>query len=97
MMQQDQSIMGNFDHGLTLALSKGRILTETLPLLAEAGIELLENPEKSRKLIFPTTHPQVRILILRASDVPPYVENGAADFGVAGKEVVLGYGFEKKY
>ena len=78
-------VMGNFDHGLTLALSKGRILKETLPLLETAGINLLEDPDKSRKLIFPTTHKQVRILILRASDVPTYVENGAADIGVAGK------------
>ncbi|MFI7966753.1 ATP phosphoribosyltransferase, partial [Acinetobacter baumannii] len=55
-------VMGNFDHGLTLALSKGRILKETLPLLATAGINLLVAPEKSRTLIFPTTHKQVRIL-----------------------------------
>lgn len=105
-MQQDNlsnasisnsDIMGNFDHGLTLALSKGRILKETLPLLAEANIELLEDPEKSRKLIFPTTDPNVRILILRASDVPPYVENGAADFGVAGKDVLMEYGSENVY
>ncbi len=53
-------VMGNFDHGLTLALSKGRILKETLPLLETAGINLLEDPDKSRKLIFPTTHKQVR-------------------------------------
>lgn len=93
----ESAIMGNFDHGLTLALSKGRILKETLPLLAEAGIELLEDPEKSRKLIFPTTNPQVRILILRASDVPTYVENGAADFGVAGKDVLMEYGSDNVY
>ena len=93
----DAELMGNFDHGLTLALSKGRILKETLPLLAEAGVELLEDPDKSRKLIFPTTHPQVRILILRASDVPTYVENGAADFGVAGKDVLMEYGSENVY
>ena len=65
-------------NGLTLALSKGRILKDTLPLLKKAGIELLEDPEESRKLIFPTTHADVRILILRASDVPTYVEHGAA-------------------
>ena len=76
-------------HGLTLALSKGRILKETLPLLKAAGIELLEDVEASRKLIFPTSHSQVRVLILRASDVPTYVEHGAADFGVAGKDVLL--------
>lgn len=88
----------NYDFdGLTLALSKGRILKETLPLLANADIALLEDPEKSRKLIFPTTHPKVRILILRASDVPAYVENGAADFGVAGKDVLMEYGAENVY
>lgn len=83
--------------GLTLALSKGRILKETLPLLKDARIELLEDPAKSRKLIFPTTHSQVRILILRASDVPTYVEHGAADFGIAGKDVLLEYGAEHVY
>lgn len=91
------NVMGNFDHGLTLALSKGRILKETLPLLATAGINLLEDPEKSRKLIFPTTHKQVRILILRASDVPTYVENGAADLGVAGKDVLMEHGAQHVY
>lgn len=85
------------DTGLTLALSKGRILKETMPLLQQAGIELLENPEKSRKLIFATTHPDVRVLILRASDVPTYVEHGAADFGVAGKDVLLEYGSSSLY
>jgi ATP phosphoribosyltransferase len=93
----DSAVMGNFDHGLTLALSKGRILKETLPLLKNAGIELLEDPDKSRKLIFPTTHPLVRILILRASDVPAYVENGAADIGVAGKDVLMEYGAQNVY
>lgn len=91
------SEMLDFDNGLTLALSKGRILKETLPLLAKAGIELLEDPEKSRKLIFPTSQANVRILILRASDVPTYVENGAADFGVAGKDVLMEYGAENVY
>lgn len=91
------SVMSDFDHGLTLALSKGRILKETLPLLARAGIELLEDPERSRKLIFPTSHPLVRILILRASDVPTYVDNGAADFGVAGKDVLMEYGAQNVY
>lgn len=83
--------------GLTLALSKGRILKETMPLLANAGIELLEDVEKSRKLIFPTTHPNVRVLILRASDVPTYVEHGAADFGVAGKDVLMEHGSSNLY
>ena len=77
--------------GLTIALSKGRILDETLPLFAKAGITPLENIDKSRKLIFETTDPNVRLLILRASDVPTYVEHGAADIGVAGKDVLMEY------
>lgn len=89
--------MTDTHNGLTLALSKGRILKETLPLFKTAGIELLENPDKSRKLIFPTTHPSIRILILRASDVPTYVEHGAADFGVAGKDVLLEHGAKHLY
>lgn len=89
--------MTDTHNGLTLALSKGRILKETLPLFKTAGIELLEDPDKSRKLIFPTTHPSVRILILRASDVPTYVEHGAADFGVAGKDVLLEHGAKHLY
>ena len=84
-------------NGLTLALSKVRILKETMPLLQKAGIELLEDPEKSRKLIFETTNPDVRVLILRASDVPTYVEHGAADFGVAGKDVLLEHGSSNLY
>lgn len=84
-------------NGLTLALSKGRILKETMPMLANAGIELLEDVEKSRKLIFPTTHPDVRVLILRASDVPTYVEHGAADFGVAGKDVLMEHSSSNLY
>ena len=83
--------------GLTLALSKGRILKETMPLLKAAGIELLEDPDASRKLIFPTSNPHVRVLILRASDVPTYVEHGAADFGVAGKDVLLEHGANHVY
>lgn len=82
---------------LTIALSKGRILKDTLPLLKVAGIELLEDPEKSRKLIFPTTHPQVNIIIIRATDVPTYVENGAADLGVAGKDVLMEHGASGVY
>ncbi|HEX4975003.1 MAG TPA: ATP phosphoribosyltransferase [Pseudomonadales bacterium] len=77
---------------LVFALSKGRILKETLPLLKSAGIELLEDPDKSRKLIFPTTCGDVKILILRATDVPAYVEHGAADLGVSGKDVLLEHG-----
>lgn len=89
--------MSDTYHGLTLALSKGRILNDTLPLLADAGIALTEDVEASRKLIFATTHPDVRVLILRASDVPTYVEHGAADFGVAGKDVLLEHGASNLY
>jgi ATP phosphoribosyltransferase len=74
---------------ITLALSKGRIFEETLPLLAAAGIEVLENPEQSRKLILPTSDPGVRLIIVRASDVPTYVQYGAADLGIAGKDVLI--------
>src|ERR1700738_5637466 len=70
---------------LTLALSKGRIFEETLPLLQAAGITVTEDPETSRKLILPTNDADVRVIIVRASDVPTYVQYGAADFGVAGK------------
>lgn len=74
--------------GLTLALSKGRIFEETLPLLAAAGIHVPEHPETSRKLILATDDPDLRLLILRASDVPTYVQYGAADLGIAGKDVL---------
>jgi ATP phosphoribosyltransferase len=74
---------------LTIALTKGRILQETLPLLAAAGIEPLEDISKSRKLTFETTSPEVRLLILRGTDVPTYVEFGAADVGVSGKDTLL--------
>ncbi|WP_211452333.1 ATP phosphoribosyltransferase [Collimonas antrihumi] len=82
---------------LTLALSKGRIFEETLPLLKAAGIEVTEDPETSRKLILPTNDPQVNVIIVRASDVPTYVQYGAADFGVAGKDVLLEHGGEGLY
>ncbi len=74
---------------ITLALSKGRIFEETLPLLKAAGIEPLDDPEKSRKLILETNLPDVRLIIVRASDVPTYVEYGGADLGVAGKGVLM--------
>lgn len=77
---------------LTIALTKGRILTETLPLLAAAGIEPLEDISSSRKLTFDTTSPDVRLLILRGVDVPTYVQFGAADVGVAGKDTLLEHG-----
>lgn len=74
---------------LTLALSKGRIFKETLPLLKAAGIEPIDDPETSRKLILDTNQPDVRLIIVRASDVPTYVEYGGADMGVAGKDVLM--------
>lgn len=74
---------------LTMALSKGRIFEETLPLLNAAGIEVSEDPEQSRKLIIGTSDPGLRIIIVRASDVPTYVEYGAADLGIAGKDVLI--------
>ena len=74
---------------LTMALSKGRIFEETLPLLAAAGVQVLENPEQSRKLIIETSDPNLRLIIVRASDVPTYVEYGAADLGIAGKDVLI--------
>ena len=74
---------------LTLALSKGRIFEETLPLLAAAGIEVTEDPEKSRKLILATNQPDVRVVLVRATDVPTYVQHGGADVGVAGKDVLI--------
>ncbi|CAG9271973.1 ATP phosphoribosyltransferase [Paraburkholderia unamae] len=77
---------------LTLALSKGRIFEETMPLLAAAGIQVTEDPETSRKLILPTTDPNLSVIIVRATDVPTYVEYGAADFGVAGKDVLNEHG-----
>lgn len=82
---------------ITIALSKGRILKETLPLLKAAGIELLEDPAESRKLIFPTTKKHVSIIIIRATDVPTFVEHGAADVGVAGKDVLMEHGARGVY
>jgi ATP phosphoribosyltransferase len=82
---------------LTLALSKGRIFEETAPVLAKAGIRPLEDPEQSRKLIIPTSNPEVQIIIVRASDVPTYVQFGAADFGVAGLDVLLEKGSDGLY
>ena len=79
---------------LTIALSKGRILDETLPLLALAGIVPAEDPQTSRKLILPTNRPGVALVMLRATDVPTYVQYGAADAGVAGKDVLLEHGGE---
>ena len=77
---------------LTLALSKGRIFEETLPLLKAAGIEVAEDPEKSRKLIIGTNRPDVRVVLVRASDVPTYVQYGGADLGVTGKDTLIEHG-----
>jgi ATP phosphoribosyltransferase len=82
---------------LTLALSKGRIFEETMPMLERAGISIAENPESTRKLIIKTSHPNLQIIIVRASDVPTYVQFGAADIGVAGKDVLLENGIEGLY
>ena len=77
---------------ITIALSKGRIFDETLPLLAAAGIVPTENPEQSRKLIIPTNIDKIQVIIVRATDVPTYVQYGAADLGVAGKDVLIEHG-----
>ncbi|MCL2589453.1 MAG: ATP phosphoribosyltransferase [Betaproteobacteria bacterium] len=77
---------------ITLALSKGRIFEETLPLLAVAGIVPADDPERSRKLIIGTNRPDMRLVIVRATDTPTYVQYGAADLGIAGKDVLLEHG-----
>jgi ATP phosphoribosyltransferase len=82
---------------LKIALSKGRIFKETLPLLRAAGIEPLDDPETSRKLILDTNHDDVKLVIIRATDVPTYVQFGAADIGVAGKDVLMEHGGEGVY
>jgi ATP phosphoribosyltransferase len=82
---------------ITIALSKGRIFEETMPLLKAAGVTALEDPESSRKLILPTNRADVRLIIVRASDVPTYVQYGAADMGVAGKDVLNEHGGEGLY
>ncbi|TVO62473.1 ATP phosphoribosyltransferase [Denitromonas ohlonensis] len=78
--------------GITIALSKGRIFEETLPLLAAAGITPTDDPEKSRKLIIGTNRPDVQLVIVRASDTPTYVQYGAADLGIAGRDVLIEHG-----
>lgn len=82
---------------LTIALTKGRILKETLPLLARAGIEPLEDLSTSRKLVFETNRKDVRLVVLRGTDVPTYVRHGAAEVGVVGKDVLLEQGAEGLY
>jgi ATP phosphoribosyltransferase len=82
---------------ITLALSKGRIFDETLPLLRSAGIEVLEDPSTSRKLILPTNHAGVRVVLVRASDVPTYVQYGGADLGVTGLDTLIEHGGQGLY
>jgi len=82
---------------LTIALSKGRIFKETLPLLAHADIYPVDDPDKSRKLILDTNHDNIKLVIIRATDVPTYVQYGAADVGVAGKDVLMEHGGEGLY
>lgn len=77
---------------ITLALSKGRIFDDTLPLLAKAGVQMLDDPQTSRKLILATSRPDLRVVLVRATDVPTYVEYGGADLGITGKDVLLEYG-----
>jgi len=82
---------------ITLALSKGRIFDETMPLLKAAGIEVLDDPEKTRKLILATNLPDVRVVLVRASDVPTYVQYGGADLGITGKDTLLEHGSQGLY
>lgn len=82
---------------LTIALSKGRIFKDTLPLLKMADIEPLDDPETSRKLILDTNHPHIKLVIIRAADVPTFVQYGAADLGVAGKDVLMEHGGRELY
>ncbi len=82
---------------LTIAISKGRIYDEAMPLLASVGVRPTVDPEKSRKLILPTSRHDVQLLVIRAADVPTYVEYGAADFGIAGKDVLVEYGADGLY
>jgi len=82
---------------ITLALSKGRIFDETVPLLKAAGIEVLDDPEKTRKLILATNQPDVRVVLVRATDVPTYVQYGGADLGITGLDTLLEHGSDGLY
>src|SRR5213075_1363971 len=82
---------------ITLALSKGRIFDDILPLLRSAGIEVLDDPDKSRKLILDTNQSDLRVVLVRATDVPTYVQHGGADLGVVGKDTLLEHGGEGLY
>jgi ATP phosphoribosyltransferase len=85
------------DATITVALTKGRILKETLPLLARAGIEPADDISSSRKLVFETNQPDVRLIVIRGTDVPTYVRHGAADLGVVGKDILLEHGAQGLY
>lgn len=89
--------MDDMKDTLKIALSKGRIFKDTVPLLQAAGIEPLEDPESSRKLILDTNHDNIKLVIIRATDVPTYVQHGAADLGVAGKDVLMEHGGQDIY
>ncbi len=86
-----------FDAPITIALSKGRILKDTLPMLAQVGIEPTDDPDTSRKLILDTNQPGVKLVLIRATDVPTYVQWGAADLGVSGKDVLMEHGYDGLY
>jgi ATP phosphoribosyltransferase len=85
------------NNDITIAISKGRILDQSLPLLAKLGIHPEDDPHTSRKLVFATSETNIRLIIIRASDVPTYVEYGAADLGIAGKDVLMEYGGDGLY
>ena len=82
---------------ITLALSKGRIFEEALPLLRVAGIDVLDDPEKSRRLILATSDPTLQVLVVRATDVPTYVQYGGADLGITGRDTLLEHGSDGLY
>ena len=82
---------------ITIALSKGRLLDQTLPLLSKLGLEAEEDPDTSRKLIFSTSDVNIKLIMIRATEVPTYVEYGAADIGIAGKDVLMEYGGDGLY
>lgn len=82
---------------ITLALSKGRIFEEALPLLEAAGVRVLDDPEQSRKLILVTSQPGLRVLVVRATDVPTYVQYGGADLGITGRDTLIEHGSEGLY
>lgn len=92
--QQNNNTMND---KITIAVSKGRILDESLPLLARIDVRPLEKPGTSRKLIFQTNHPGIKLIVIRAADVPTYVSNGGAELGIAGKDVLMEYESDNLY